>query len=218
MIANKRFTSMVFLTCLVLSIWLIVPVYAQNLGRNTYYVRLREYTTKPMDGFDPKGDTVKLRFGDDVSLVEKSEGTPSIWLVSTDNRKAWIPFFYLTNNQREIEFLRKVNKIPSTMSFVYEKDGTVRVYGFLRTGFLLLESYGLCASDAGSFQVANEGNAVMFDSAAVKRTWTNPIIMGCGTRTYKLRTDTMYYCTSVDSKGNGCFVCIDLRALSICKD
>ena len=79
------------------------------------------------------------------------------------------------------------------MSFVYEKDGTVRVYGFLRFGFLLLESFGLQASDAGSSQVAKEGNAVMFDSTAVKMTWTNPFIMGCGKKTYKLRTDAMYY-------------------------
>lgn len=183
------------------------------------YVRVKEISTSSRDDSGPKGDAITLSFGEEVTLVKKHENV-NTWLVSKDDKQGWIYSLYLTANKDEIDFLQTIARIPTTMSLIYnEEDGIIRIQGFLirDMGGLLLtiesESLALATTD----KVASVGNAVMFDSSVTDI--TSPILpIGCGDKSFATRPDAMYYCTSVDSQGNGCFECLDLRTLSTCED
>jgi len=182
------------------------------------YLRVKEYTTKPMDDSTSKGEEITLVFGDTVILKQKADSLPAMWLISKQNKLAWIPDFYLTANKREIDFLKKTNRIPSTMSFFYKEDH-IKVYGLAQMGPFVVDSQGMAATAEGSSQVAFEGNAVLFHASVATQTmWGKyPIVMSCGNTTHKLGADYLYYCRKVSDDRKACFECINLRTLTLCR-
>lgn len=184
------------------------------------FVRVEKETTSPDSDATPSGEVVELRFGDQVTLEKKSDDLP-MWLVSKDGKSGWVSAAKLTANTAEIEFLRKENRIPTSTSLIFASaDGVVRVSGLMIMTMSINSAGGGTAGAPGSSassQFASEGNAVFLDESVTNM--SPPIMtMACGAKTYKLRDDTMYYCTGVDNKGEGCFECLDLATLSKCAD
>lgn len=189
----------------------------------TAYIRIKEYTVKPLEDAVPKGDEMNLSFGQTIKIVKKKDGLPTMWLVSKEKEKAWIPEYLITANKAEIRFLEMHHRIPETMTFIYNyKDQGIKVWGRVKfrfsLGALVLDGQGLAASADGSFQVALKGNAVLFDESAVKYTWKNPMIFRKGNTTYPVKLACLYYCDEVDDTGEGSFDCIDLIGLTFSKE
>ena len=184
---------------------------------STAYIRVKEYAAKPLEDATPKGAETTLNFGQTVKLIQQKDGPPTMWLVSMEKGPAWVPSYLLTVNKAEIAFLKKNDRIPATMTFIYKKDDIIKVWGLVRLGFLVVDSQGLATSADGSSQVAFKGNGVLFDESAVKHAWKNPMIFSKGNTTYKVKSACLYYCVAVDDTGNGSFDCIDLTTLTFCK-
>jgi len=182
------------------------------------YLRIKEYVSKPIEDAKPKGIEVKFTFGENVKLIQKKDDLPTLWLVSKEQSQAWIPAYLLTANKAEIDFFKKNNRIPQTMTFIYVKDDIVKVWGIVRMGFFVVDSQGMAASAEGSSQVAFKGNAILFDESSVKYSWKNPMVFSKGKEAYKLTSNRIYYCVSKDEDGKASFDCIDLRKLTFCKE
>ncbi len=178
------------------------------------YVRIKEFEGESRKNASPEGKAQTLRFGDAVKLEAKRDGPPAYWLVSDGKggSQSWIPGYLLTPSVAEVDMLRSRNRIPETMTYIYEQiiDGKVdarqhgRVhmpgFGFVAT---ITGDEGVEITDQGSSQVAIQSNAVVFDEAVVKQVWAAPMIFSDGNRRFPMAAGKMFYCT--DGAGAGKF-------------
>ncbi len=185
---------------------------------STAYIRIKEYKAQPQEHAGIKGTETTVSFGQAVKLLQRTDGHQKMWLVMAEQVQAWLPAYLLAPNKAEIEFLRKNERIPATMTFFYKPKGDddIKVHGRVRCIWGLCDFQGVSvpASDETMMNVALKGNAVVFDDTAVKHAWMHPIIFGKGTKTYKVKPACLYYCVDVDDTGKKSFDCIDLTTLT----
>ncbi|MCQ4575028.1 MAG: hypothetical protein NOU37_07280 [Candidatus Brocadiales bacterium] len=167
----------------------------------------------------PTENDATFSFGDAVTLIEKKDGLPTMWLVAKAQTKVWIPAYVLTANKAEIDFLKENNRIPETMSYIYDDEGR-KVWGVFIGGFgnsFVVDSYGmvLMAYAEGTSPFAIKGNAVVFDESVMKKTWEKPPVFNSAKKAFKLTPSCLYYCVSEGDKS--AFECIDLVELKISK-
>jgi hypothetical protein len=167
----------------------------------------------------PTENDAMFSFGDTVTLIEKKGDLPAMWLVAKGQTKVWIPAYVLTANKAEIDFLKKNNRIPETMSYVYN-DGDKKVWGAIIGGFsgsFVIDSHGLVleAYAEGTSPFAFKGNAVVFDESVVNAKWRYPPVFNSVRRALKLTPVNLYYCVS--EGGKAAFECMDLVELRFCK-
>jgi len=105
----------------------------------------------------------------------------------------------------EIASLKDKGRIPATMSFFYERQGSETfIAGANHILPFISISEGFPASNQGSDQVAIKGNGVVFDPTAVSHKWGMPMVFSNGSKTWELSSNLMCYCISVDeTKGGG---------------
>ncbi len=167
----------------------------------------------------PTENDATFSFGDTVTLLEKKGGLPAMWLVAKAQTKVWIPTYVLTANKAELDFLKKNNRIPETMSYVYDEDGW-KVWGVIIGGIansFVVDSHGMALMDyaEGTSPFAIKGNAVVFDESVVKKTWKKPAVFNSAKKAFKLSPSCLYYCVSEGNRT--AFECIDVGELKIIK-
>ena len=167
----------------------------------------------------PTENDATFSFGDTVTLVEKKGSQPPMWLVAKAQTKAWIPAYVLTANKAELDFLKKNNRIPETMSYVYDDDGW-KVWGVIIGGIansFIVDSHGMALMDyaEGTSPFAIKGNAVVFDESVAKKTWKKSPVFNSAKKAFKLSPSCLYYCVSEGNRAS--FECVDLGELKISK-
>ena len=190
------------------------------------YVRIKEFDSEPMKVAKPQGMAQKFKFADTVKLAVKWGGQsryPNYWLVSDgkDGPQSWIPEYLLTPSAAEIDMLRNKNRIPESMTFIYDQVGDGGKSETLQHGKVrlpgtpivaMLTGGGVQVTDQGSSQVAFRGNAVVFDESVFKQpAWASgPIVFSDGTNKFEMAAGKIFYCT--DGTGAGKFDHLDLPA------
>jgi len=165
---------------------------------------------------EPTENDASFLFGEKLTLLNKKSGVPTLWQVTKGKATVWLPEFILTPTKAEIDFLKKNNRIPETMTFIYDDDGTLKVWGviIMIQGCELVESHGLSlmSYDKGMSPLAVKGNAVMFDKSALKHKWGNEslphIVFNAKKQGFKLATSNLYYCIAAGKQS--AFECINL--------
>ena len=182
------------------------------------FVRVKEYQAKPIERASPQGNATSFKFGDQVKFQAKPDGRPTFWLVSDGKGgpPASLPAYLLTPNESEITLLKTKDRIPESMTFVYEKiingnQNAICLYGRCRMGPFEADSEGLAASNQGSKQVAFKGNGIVFDESAIKHTWRSPMVFSNGSTTFEMAVGKIFYCTYFNGDGIGTFDCVDLN-------
>jgi TonB family protein len=167
---------------------------------------------------------ILFSFGDTVTLVEREQGYPTMWLVTKGQEKARLPEYLLTTNEAEIDFLRKTDRIPKIISYVYAAGDDTGVRGqfiidipplYFVTMSDGLVGDGLVNIPGGKSPFALKDNAVLFDEAMASkiRTWKNPLVFDVAKRPFRPDSSTMYYCVSGGAKP--AFEALDLKALTL---
>jgi hypothetical protein len=202
----------------------------------TAYVRVKDYFTqqKPQLFGEATNDTIpagietKLQFGDAVKLGQKKDGFPTYWLVTKDQTQEWIPYYVLTTNQAEIKFLKENDRIPKSMTFIYNFKGAFTI----ACGRSIMEGpFAFVVDSPGGMPIiykggrspcAIEGNAVLFDNSVVAaKYWTadgkdvGPPVFDNAKKAFQLSPACLYYC--VTNGDNQAFECLDLVALKVRK-
>ena len=154
---------------------------------------------------DPK--SVTFSFGDKVTLVEKKDGIPALWVVSKDQAKAELPEYLLAAQKDEIDFLKEKNRVPDSMTLVYmdPKNLLTKVWGiYSMDGNVVLESHGLALMDhpEGSSPFAFRGNAVVFDRSFLDTGLAlgKPVVFDAEKNPFSLSPSCIYYCGSDGDK------------------
>lgn len=195
------------------------PTIRDSLGGTGYVLKNLNPARAVAPIAKPTENDATFSFGDTVTLIEKKGGLPTLWLVAKAQTKVWIPAYVLTANKAEIDFLKEKNRIPETMSFIYD-DGDNRVWGAViggLSGSFVIDSHGLVliAYEEGTSPLAFKGNAVVFDKSVAKETWKKPPVFNDGKKAFQLTPACLYYCVSEGDKP--AFECIDLVELKIRK-
>jgi ankyrin repeat protein len=167
----------------------------------------------------PTGKDPTFAFGESVTLVEKKPGVPPMWIVAKGQSKVSIPAYILTPNKAEIDFLREKDRIPESMSYIYENDGW-KVWGMEIGGIgnsFVIDSHGLSlmAFAEGTSPFALKGNAVLFDDSTAKANWKKPAVFDRVKTPFQLSPSHMYYCVSDGDKP--AFECVDTTQLTLQK-
>jgi hypothetical protein len=155
---------------------------------------------------EPSPNDVTFSFGEAVTLVEKKDGLPTMWVVGkgqTGVRSA-LPAYLLTSSKAEIDLLKKIDRIPDSMTFFY-KDEHYRVWGSCICGMQraqVIDSRGLVLLEypKGTSPFAIKGNAVVFDSSVVKTEFDSPLVFDGNNKPLQMTSSSMYYCLSDGAK------------------
>jgi len=154
-------------------------------------------------------NTIAFEFGENVTLLQKSDRPPTSWLISSGSSQAWVPSYILTASKAEVDFLRNNNAIPDSITFVYGKDlrvwgiGTLHVFRSKVAAYCMGNTRMPLDEDC-SQSVDYDGNAVLFDEEAARAIQKPPL-------SFKISPSCIYYCTSGTSALS--FECIDLSTL-----
>ena len=150
----------------------------------------------------PTENDASFSFGEQLTLIQKKSGVPTLWQVAKGKVKVWLPEFLLTPSKAEIDFLKKNKTIPATMTYIYDDNDTLKVWGaiIMIQGCEVVESHGLSlmAYDKGTSPVGIKGNAVMFDKSALKHKWGSTslpaLVYNAKKQGFKLAAANLYYC------------------------
>ena len=176
------------------------PTMTDELGGRAYVLKNLNPEGLQTQIARPAKNEPTFYFGDTVTLLEKKDGTPTMWLVASGQKKAQIPQYLLTTRKSEIDFLKRTDRIPESMAFIVKDKDALKVWGVSLDGFRMnvLDSQGLALLDYpdGTSPFALKGNAVMFDESAAKETWQKPPVFGEGKKPFQLNANYVYYCVS----------------------
>ncbi len=158
-------------------------------------------------------NTIAFEFGESVTILQKSDGPPTSWLVSSGSSQAWVPSYILTASKAEVDFLKNNNIIPDSLTFVYGND--LRVWGIGTLHAFRSKVAAYCMGNTRmpldedcSQSVGYDGNAVLFDEEAA-RAIQKPLL------SFKISPACIYYC-NFDTNAPT-FKCIDLSTLKFRK-
>jgi len=185
------------------------------------YVRIKEFHAESRKTARPKGEAQVFHFGDAVELDARQDVGPTYWLVSDGKGgpQSWIPGYLLTPSIAEIDMLRDKNRVPETMTYIYEQTVAGGKFDARQHGRVHLPGTpivatingdeGVAITDQGSSQVAFRGNAVVFDEAVFKQeAWAFPMVFSDGNRKVPMAAGKMFYCT--EAAGDGKFDILEL--------
>ncbi len=169
---------------------------------------------------EPRKDSVTLTFGAPLVLIESKESKPVLWHVKKDSIDVWLPSYLLTASKEEIAFLKEHDRIPESMTWIYEENKEWKQWGNIIGGIggsFIIESHGLpiMAYELGTSPAAIKGNAVMFDEAMTKAAWKKPIVFNADKAEFTLSVTSLYYCNSGGDVPS--FECLDLASLKSSK-
>lgn len=195
------------------------PSLEDSMGGKGYVVRNLNPQNIAAAFTEEDTDEPTFHFGESVVPLEQKEGPPTLWLVKKGESKVWLPGYLLTAEKKQIEFLKSENRIPETLSYVYE-DGARKTWGALIGGMgrsFILYSQGLILSvyPQGTSPFAIEGNAVIFSEQSASANWSQPPVFNAKGTAFQIKPTHLYYCTSQGE--SPAFQCLDLRELKVCQ-